>query len=202
MATHALGLVASVAVLPLLIEKAARNGDGWVVFGMTVFAMTLIGCYAASTMYHAVRPGPTKELWLRVDYIAIYLLIAGTYTPFMLGALRGPVGITMLVVVWSGAIFGIFTKMKIGSRFANASTAAYLALGWVALFAAAPMFRSLGWQGMRWIIAGGVAYTVGVIPLTWQHRLKFGHCAWHVFVLGGSACHVIAVAAYGIQAPH
>lgn len=201
-ATHALGLVASVAALPLLIQIAARNGDALVVLGMSVFGITLICAYAASTMYHAVKPGPAKALWLRVDYIAIFLLIAGTYTPFMLGALRGPVGTTMLIVVWSGALIGITAKMRLGSRYANVSTVAYLALGWIALIAAGPMFRALGWEGMRWLVAGGLAYSLGVIPLMWQHRLKFGHCAWHVFVLGGSACHVVAIVAYGIRIPH
>lgn len=201
-ATHALGLAASIAALPLLIQVAARNGDAWVVLGMSVFGITLVCCYAASTMYHAVRPGPAKEMWLRVDYVAIYLLIAGTYTPFMLGALRGPMGITMLIIIWTMALAGIVAKMRLGSRYANASTMAYLAMGWIALFAAGPLFRTIGWDGMKWVLAGGLAYSLGVIPLTWQHRLRFGHCAWHVAVLGGSACHVIAVVAYGIRLPH
>jgi hemolysin III len=199
--THALGLAASIAALPFLLQIGARHGDGWVVFGTAVFGVTLVCAYAASTMYHAAPPGPVKELWLRVDYVAVYLLIAGTYTPFMLGALRGPVGITMLVIVWGGALTGIFAKLRLGSRYPNLSTMAYLALGWIALIAAGPMVKALGWDGVRWIVAGGLAYSLGVIPLTWQHRLKFGHCAWHVFVLGGSACHFVAVAAYGIRIP-
>lgn len=200
-ATHALGLVASLAVLPLLIQTASRHGDAWVVLGMSVFGITLVCAYAASTMYHAVRPGPAKERWLRLDYVAIYLLIAGTYTPFMLGPLRGSVGIALLIIVWGGAFLGIAAKLRYGSRRPNLSTMAYLALGWLALIAAGPMLKTMGWEGMRWIVAGGLAYSAGVLPLTWQHRLKFGHCAWHLFVLGGSACHVVAVVAYGVRLP-
>jgi len=198
--THATGLVASLAALPVLIDLAAARGDGWVVLGICVFGITLVSVYAASTMYHAVRPGARKDFWLRIDFAAIYLLIAGTYTPFMLGALRGPFGVTMLGLVWVAAAAGIAVKLRLGPRYPNLSTVAYLALGWLAVAAIGPMAQTICWEGLRWVFAGGVAYTLGVITLVCQHRLKFGHCAWHVFVLGGSACHVVAVI-YGIQLP-
>jgi hemolysin III len=168
---------------------------------MTVFGITLVCVYAASTMYHAMRPGPAKEMWLRFDYVAIYQLIAGTNTPFMLGPLRGPIGTTMLIIIWTGALVGIFAKLRLGSRYPNASTVAYLVLGWIGLIAAGPMLKAMGWEGMRWIVAGGIAYTLGTVPLTMQHRLRFGHCTWHLFVMGGSACHVVAAVAYGIRIP-
>jgi hemolysin III len=200
--THALGLLASLAALPLLIQFAARRGDGLAVLGMCVFGISLVGAYAASTMYHSVRPGPLKDLWLRVDYAAIYVLIAGTYTPFTLGALRGPWGIGLLIVVWTAALFGIYTKLKVGQRYPYLSTFAYLALGWLAVLIIKPLVDAIGWSGFRWLMAGGLAYSVGVIFFVGGMRsMKFGHCAWHIFVLVGSACHVVAVTAYGILPP-
>ena len=201
-ATHAFGLVASLAALPLLIQFAARRGDALVVLGMTVFGITLVGAYAASTVYHAIEPGPRKDLCLRIDYAAIYLLIAGTYTPFALGVLRGTWGWSLLTIVWTAALLGIYAKVKLGGRYSTLSTMAYLVLGWLALVAADPLQHAMGWAGLRWLLAGGIAYTVGVVFFACDSRIRFGHCAWHLFVLGGSACHVIAVAEYGIRTPH
>jgi len=172
-----------------------------VVIGMTVFGLTLVAAYASSTVYHAMPPGPAKDLWLRIDYAAIYLLIAGTYTPFTLGALRGPWGWSLLVVVWCGALLGVFAKVKVGGRYNVLSTAAYLVLGWLAVVATDPLLRTIGWSGFRWLIAGGLAYTIGVLFFACGSRVRFSHCAWHLCVLGGSICHVIAVTGYGILPP-
>src|SRR5947209_3485849 len=148
-ATHGLGLLASLAALPFLIQFAAHRADVMAVIGVTVFGITLVGAYAASTVYHAMPPGPAKDLWLRIDYAAIYLLIAGTYTPFTLGALRGPWGWSLLVIVWCGALLGVFAKMKVGGRYNIVSTAAYLVLGWLAVVATDPLLRTIGWTGFR-----------------------------------------------------
>ena len=200
-ATHGAGLLASVVLLPVLVLSASRASDTAVTIGVLVFALTLIGAYAASTMYHSRRPGPNRDLWRRLDQSAVYLLIAGTYTPFALGALRGPLGFTLLAVVWTAAIVGI--AMKVGRRVEapTAETITYLAMGWLVMLAAKPLIASIGWAGIAWIAAGGVAYTVGVIFLVNQKRLRYGHCIWHLMVLGGSACHAIAVVNYGLRLP-
>jgi hemolysin III len=201
-ATHGVGLLASVVTLPLLITLALRRGDGLALIGASVFGASLVAMYAASTVYHALRPGPLKELWRRLDYAAIYLLIAGTYTPFALGALRGPWGWSLLVIVWSAAIVGILDKMRTGPRVQAVNLVLYLAMGWLLVVAINPLRAHLGWAGVSWLIAGGLIYTSGLIFFACDQRLKLGHCVWHVFVLGGSACHAIAVAQYGITGWH
>lgn len=200
-ATHGAGFAASVALLPVLVLMASRAGDTPVIIGVAIFGLTLIGAYAASTMYHSRRPGPHRDLWRRLDQSAVYLLIAGTYTPFALGALRGPWGWTLLAIVWLAAAIGIV--MKVGLRIDRAAleTAIYLAMGWMVMVAARPLLGTIGWGGLGWIAAGGVFYTVGVIFLVKQKRLRFGHCIWHFAVLAGSACHVIAVANYAVTPP-
>jgi hemolysin III len=200
-ATHGAGFAASVALLPVLVFMASREGDTSLVVGVTIFGLTLIGAYAASTMYHSRRPGPHRDLWRRLDQSAVYLLIAGTYTPFALGALRGTWGWTLLVLVWSGAIAGIVMKVKLRIDKAAMETAIYLGMGWMVMSAVRPLVSSIGWAGLGWIAAGGVFYTLGVVFLVNQKRLRFGHCIWHFAVLAGSACHVVAVANYGLRLP-
>ena len=197
-ATHGAGFVASVALLPVLVFMASRRGDMPIVIGVTIFALTLIGAYGASTMYHSRRPGPRRDLWRRLDQSAVYLLIAGTYTPFALGALRGPWGWSLMAVVWMGALAGIVAKVKLRIDKAAMETAIYLGMGWMVAIAIRPLLGTIGWQGLAWIGAGGVFYTLGVVFLVNQRRLRFGHCIWHVAVLAGSACHIIAVARYAL----
>ena len=200
-ATHGLGLVASLAVLPFLVLLAARAGDPLIVVGVSVFGLTLVSAYAASTVYHALPEGPRKSFWRSLDQSAVYLLIAGTYTPFGLGVLRGPVGYTLLSIIWLAALAGIIAKAGLGIHAPRAENFIYLGMGWLVLVVAEPLIASIGWAGLWWILAGGVAYTVGTIFLVCQSRVRFGHCAWHIFVLGGSACHLIAVANYGLMLP-
>lgn len=200
-ATHGLGLVASIAAFPILVLLAARSGDVGVIVGVTIFAATLVGAYAASTVYHAVPPGPRKDLWKRLDQTAVYLLIAGTYTPFTLGALRGPWGWTLLATIWIAALIGIAVKVGLRIHAPTLETVTYLAMGWLVVVAIEPLVQRIGWAGLAWLLGGGVAYTIGTAFLVCQSRLRFGHCAWHVFVLGGSACHTIAVVNYGLTLP-
>ena len=197
--THGTGLVASVALLPMLIYTAlTRSDDMRVVFGVAIFALTLIGVYAASTMYHSRRPGPHRDRWRRLDQSAVYMLIAGTYTPFALGALRGPVGWTLLIVAWAVAVTGIVIKVALRIDRAALETATYLGMGWMSIVIIKPLIATIGWQGIAWIGAGGVFYTLGVLFLVKQHKWRFGHCVWHVAVLAGSACHIVAVVNYAI----
>jgi hemolysin III len=202
-ATHGLGLLASVVALPLLILLAERRGDAWALIGAVVFGTSLVTMYAASTVYHALPAGPRKEFWRRLDYASIYFLIAGTYTPFSLGALRGPWGWSLLVTVWVAAFIGIRDKLSLGPRMPSLDTILYVAMGWLIVVAVNPLRAHLGWAGLSWLVAGGVIYTLGVIFFACEDRLRpIGHCVWHLFVLGGSACHAIAVAQYGIAGWH
>jgi hemolysin III len=200
-ATHGLGLVASLALLPLLVLLAARSGDAGVIVGVSIFAVTLVIAYAASTIYHMQPDGPRKVLWRSLDQSAVYLLIAGTYTPFALGALRGPLGWTLLGIIWGGAVVGIVAKSGLGLHAPRAENFIYLGMGWLVMIAFEPLLQSIGWRGLGWLVGGGIAYSVGTIFLSCQERVRFGHCAWHVFVLAGSACHIIAIANYGLVLP-
>ena len=194
--THGAGFIASVALLPVLILLAFRNGDGLSVAGAGVFGASLIFLYGSSTMYHALPPGDRKQLWRRIDHAAIYFLIAGTYTPFTLGALRGPSGWWLFGVVWSVAVAGVAAKLWLGPRVKLLSTLAYLVMGWAIVFAIGPLIRTVGWSGFWWLLAGGLAYTVGCIFYAIDKRVRGAHCVWHIFVLSGSICHAVAVAKY------
>ena len=200
-ATHGIGLIASLAAFPVLVVLAVRAGDAGAIVGVSIFAATLVAAYAASTIYHAMPAGPRRVFWRRVDQAAVYLLIAGTYTPLALGVLRGPWGWTLLAVVWAAAFVGIGAKVGLRTEAPRLETVTYLAMGWLVVVAIQPLVQRLGWTGFAWILAGGLAYSVGTIFLVCQNRIRFGHCAWHVFVLGGSACHAVAIANYGLTLP-
>ena len=200
--SHGLGLVGSIAALPLLIMLGMRRGDPLEAVGAAVFGVSLLLVYVTSTVYHALPLGKTKDRWRRLDHAAIYVLIAGTYTPFTLGVLRGPLGWKLLVIVWSVAVAGATLKIIFGaSRLMPLSTVAYLAMGWMAVVAFEPLLARVGWHGLAWLFGGGLAYTAGVIFFSCDQKIRFGHCVWHVFVLGGSVCHAVAVAVYAIGAP-
>lgn len=184
------------AALPLLVVSAARRDDVWQVVAGAIYATTLLLLYSASTVYHALPSRlPAKRLFRGPDHGAIYLLIAGTYTPFALGALRGPWGWSLLAIVWALAAGGIVLKMGLGFRYPRLSTAVYLVMGWLIVVALRPLYRSVGGAGMGWLAAGGLSYTVGVHFYARDH-LRYRHFVWHLFVLAGSACHLVAVARY------
>jgi hemolysin III len=178
---------------------AAGRGDAALVVGCSVFAASLIALYAASTLYHAVRPSRAKQLLRVVDHVAIYLLIAATYTPFTLGVLRGAWGWMLFGLVWSFAALGIVFKTVLGMRYPRASTAFYLAMGWLAVVAVRPIVAQVPFPGLVWIAAGGLLYTGGVVFYVLEHR-RYSHAVWHVFVLGGSVCHFFAVLWYAAPA--
>lgn len=193
--THGVGVLASIAGGVILIVLAAFRGDPWMVVGTSIFAASLILLYSASTLYHAVRPGRLKDKFKVLDHAAIYVLIAGSYTPFMLGALRGGWGWSLFGVVWGLAAAGFVFKWFFTGRFRRTSTAIYLGMGWLILIAAGPLVRSVEGAAVVWLVGGGLAYTVGTV-FYHNRRIPFAHAVWHVFVLLGSICHAIAV---GVQ---
>ncbi len=193
--THGVGALASIAALPILVVVAVSRGDPWQVVGGAIFGATLIMLYVASTLYHALPHPRAKRVFRVLDHSAIYLLIAGTYTPFALGALRGPWGWALLGAVWTLAALGITAKATLGFRFPRLSTAVYVAMGWLALIAAQPLLAHVGVAGLMWLLAGGLCYTAGVVFFAWE-RLRYGHMVWHLFVAAGSVCHFFAVLWY------
>jgi hemolysin III len=191
--THGLGVVASIVALTLLVIVAAAGGDAWEVVGAAVFGTTLILLYLSSTLYHAVENPAVKGRLKVLDHSAIYLLIAGTYTPFMIGVLRGGWGWSMFGVIWGLAVAGVVFKLFLTGKFPLLSTLIYILMGWLVLVAAVPMFTLMNPQTLGWLIAGGVTYTAGTV-FYHNQRIPQAHAIWHLFVLGGSVCHAIAVA--------
>ena len=190
--THGLGLVLSVVGLVALIVRACLRGDAWHVASFTVFGLTLLLLYAASTAYHAHRGGRVKALFHQLDYVAIFLLIAGTYTPFLLTSLRGPWGWSLFGVIWGLCAAGAGLQLFFGARYPLAFTGLYLATGWLIVVAIKPLIAVVPPGGLWLLLAGGMFYTTGVGFFLW-HRLRYHHAVWHAFVLGGSTCHYLAV---------
>lgn len=195
--THGLGFVASIFALPVLVIAAASRGDPWQLTGASIYGVSLVLLYGASTVYHSFPRSKATTLLRTLDHSAIYLLIAGTYTPFALGPLRGPWGWSLLVAVWSIAIVGIVLKTTRGFGPNWLSTSMYLVMGWLAILAIRPMITHIGPAGMAWLAGGGLCYTAGVFFYIRDKRVRYGHAIWHVFVLAGSACHFVAVLRYG-----
>ena len=194
--SHGIGLVAALVATPFLIMHAElRGGTGFVV-GVSVFAATMALLYLASTVYHALPTGKAKRLFRVMEHSAIYLLIAGTYTPFTFGVLRGAWGWTLLGLVWALAATGV--ALKVFNRMSRpiVSTGLYLLMGWLILIAVNPLSARVPVTGLLWIVAGGVAYTAGVAFFAADSRLKYGHFIWHLFVMTGTACHYFAVLWY------
>ena len=193
--THGLGLALCLAGVPLLIALAALRGGARLVVAVSIYGTCLLALYAASTLYHALRGPRVKRFFRLLDHSAIYLLIAGTYTPFTLIVLRGAWGWTLLGLVWGISVFGILWKVFFLERLEAVSIALYVVMGWLAVIAIKPMFAALHTEGMLWILAGGVAYTGGVVFYAWK-RVPYNHAIWHLFVMAGSLCHYFAVMRY------
>ena len=195
--SHGVGLLASLAAIPFLIAATIRRGGPFDIVGASVFSATIVLLYAASTLYHALPDNKAKRVFRVLDHGAVFLLIAGTYTPFTLGALRGPWGWTLLGLVWSLAAVGIVLTALAGFRYPRLSTGVYLGMGWLMLVAIKPLWLGVPLTGVLWLLAGGLAYTAGVVFLT-AKRMRYSHFVWHLFVLAGSTCHFIAVWRYAI----
>jgi len=189
--SHGVGFLAAVVALPVLILGAVRHGPAAIV-GASVFGTAMVLLYLASTLYHALVPNRAKRVLQILDHAAIYLLIAGTYTPFTLGVLRGAWGWTLLALIWTLALAGVVLKSIAGVRHPRLSTGLYLAMGWLIVVAAKPLWDAMPGWGLFWLAAGGVAYTAGV-GFYAASRIRYAHFVWHLFVLAGSACHGIAV---------
>jgi hemolysin III len=190
--THGLGALLSVAGLAVLVVLAALQGDAWRVVAVSVYGGSLVALYSASTLYHSARRVRLKYFLEILDHSAIYLLIAGSYTPFMLISLRHSIGWVLLSVVWGLALIGIAFKPLLVHRLRRLSPVLYLAMGWLSVVAIPEMLVNIPPIGLILIAAGGISYSVGIIFYAWQ-KLPFNHAVWHVFVLGGSVCHYFAV---------
>jgi hemolysin III len=195
--THGVGLVLSIGGLAVLVAAAVTRGDAWHIVGCAIFGATLVLLYTASTLYHSIHHERAKRVLRRLDWAAIFLLIAGSYTPFTLVSLRGGWGWTLLALVWSLAILGIVLQVTIPARVGRLSVAIYLAMGWLVVIAIEPLVRSLHPEGLVLLILGGLAYTLGLAFYGWR-RLPYNHAVWHLFVLAGSACHFSCVLGYVI----
>jgi len=196
--SHGFGAVASVAAAPVLIVTAAKSGSAITVAGATVFAATVVLLYCALTLYHAVPHNGAKALLRKLDHGAIFLLIAGTYTPFTLGALSGPWGWTLFAVVWSLAAVGVTLKAFDRIEHPLASLGLYLFMGWLCVFAIGPLLERVPREGLLLLGAGGLAYMTGVAFFAVDSRLRYGHFIWHLFVLAGTSCHFLAVLGYAV----
>lgn len=191
--SHGLAMLAAIIAAPILIIAAVREGSAWEIVGASVFSATMIILYLTSTLYHALPHSKTKELLKVLDHGAIFLLIAGTYTPFTLGVLRGTWGWTLFGLVWSMALIGVVVKVRNGARDSWFSTALYLIMGWLIIIAIKPMLMHVSAGGLLWLLAGGLAYTFGVIFFALDGKVRYAHFIWHLFVILGTTCHFFAV---------
>jgi len=190
--SHGVGLLAAAAAAPVLVLSAVRHGGVARIAGASVFAATMVLLYLASTLYHALPGNRAKRVFQVLDHAAIFLLIAGTYTPFTLGVLRGTWGWTLFGIVWSLALAGVALTAAGGVRYPKLTTGLYLAMGWLILIAAKPLWLRMPSEGLLWLLAGGIAYSAGVVFYA-AKRIRYSHFIWHLFVIAGTACHFIAV---------
>ncbi|HPG61852.1 MAG TPA: hemolysin III family protein [Casimicrobium sp.] len=193
--SHGVGLIAAIVAFPFVVMAAAARGSTSGIIAASIFATTMVLLYLSSTIFHALPEGRAKRVFQVLDHAAIFLLIAGTYTPFTLGVLRGVWGWTLFGIVWSVAAVGIVLKSIGGVRYNTISTWAYLAMGWVVVIAAERLWTLMPAWGLFWLFAGGLAYTLGAVFFLLE-RIRYFHFAWHLFVVAGTACHVVAVVAY------
>jgi hemolysin III len=193
--SHGVGFLLAVAITPILIIAAIPSGTIAIV-GASIFGATMMILYISSTLYHAFPHSRTKRVFQIFDHGAIFLLIAGTYTPFTLSVLQGVWGWTLFLIVWSLAIFGVVLKSVGGAGTSKLSIGLYLGMGWLAVLAVKPLWNSLPGWGIFWLLVGGVMYTAGVVFFIYDHRIRYHHFVWHLFVLAGTVCHVVAILGY------
>jgi len=193
--SHGVALLGTLVAFPVLVYAALQRGNTAGIIGASVFATTMVLLYLTSTLFHALPAGRAKQVFQILDHSAIYLLIAGTYTPFTLGVLRGDWGWILFGIVWTLAVAGTVLKALGGVRYTTISTWVYLAMGWVVLIAAETVWTLVPERGLFWLIAGGLAYTVGA-GFFMAERIRYFHFVWHLFVIAGTTCHFIAVLGY------
>ena len=196
--SHGLGLVLAILALPILVIEAKRGGSVQFIVGVCIFGATMVLLYLASTLYHSLTHEAGKSLCRLFDHTAIFLLIAGTYTPFSLGVLRGPWGWSLLAIIWALAILGITLKIRVRTRYSRITIVLYVIMGWLAIVAIKPILLLVPVPGILLIFAGGIAYTTGLAFFAAQ-RLRYNHFIWHLFVIAGTTCHFFAVLWYAAK---
>ena len=194
--SHSLGLLAAVIAIPFLLIKISGEDDTVLFVGVLIFACAILFQYASSALYHALPQGRSKRVMRMIEHSAIFVLIAGTYTPFTLGILRDSWGIALCSIVWVLAVIGVVLKSSNKLFHPMLSNALFLLMGWLIIVAAKPMLESVPTAGLLWLLAGGIAYTVGVAFYAASSRVHYAHFAWHLFVMAGTACHFVAVYEY------
>ena len=199
--THSIAAGMSIVGLIVLVMASIVHGDIYRVIGVSIYGGSMVMLYLASTLYHAMQR-PTVRASIRhafhvADHIGIFLLIAGTYTPILLGPMRGQGGWSFLIFIWTLAFIGSIVKLFFTGRFNKVTTFAYVAMGWSAVFMVGTMARTMGSLGLRWILIGGAFYTIGVIPYLWN-KLPYNHAIWHLFVMAGSICHFLGILWYAV----
>ncbi|WP_150267580.1 PAQR family membrane homeostasis protein TrhA [Paenibacillus tepidiphilus] len=193
--THGIGTVLSIAALVLLVVYASLEGTAWHVVSFSIYGTTMLLLYLNSTLVHSLKEGKWKDLFEFFDHSSIYLFIAGTYTPFLLVAIRGPLGWSLFGIIWGIALFGVLFKAFFVKRFLFMSTIFYIAMGWLIVIAWSPLAAVVASGGMTLLVAGGLLYTLGTIFYVWR-GFPFHHAVWHMFVLAGSVTHFFAVLIY------
>jgi hemolysin III len=193
--SHAIGFILSMVALVLLVRHAVLHGDVWHIVSFSIFGSSLIILYAASTFYHSAKNPELRNRLKIIDHASIYVLIAGTYTPFTLVTLNGPIGWVIFGTSWGLALTGIILKLFFTGRYNLVSTIMYVLMGWIIVFAIKPLIHNLPVEGLWWLVAGGISYTVGAILYSIK-KIKFNHGIFHVFVLSGSFCHFMSVFFY------
>lgn len=194
--SHGVGLIVAVVGTPFMILRALAQDSVGFIIGCAVFSATMVFLYLSSTLYHALHQGKSKRIFRSIEHSAIFLLIAGTYTPFTLGVLSGPWGWSIFGVVWGLAIIGVTLKIIYQAKHPMLFTSLYLLMGWVIVIAIDPMLAQVPTAGLLWLLAGGLFYSVGVIFFATDSQLKYGHFIWHLFVIAGTGCHYFSVLWY------
>jgi len=194
--THLLGSALAISGLSILVTVAVLQGDPWKVFSFSVYGITLVLLYSLSTIYHGVQNPRIKAILQKLDHNAIYLLIAGSYTPITLVTLRGPWGWTLFGLIWGLALLGVVQELLLGHRTRRPSLILYVLMGWLVVIAINPLMRAMPTAGLLWLLAGGVVYSLGIYFYVHSERVRHFHGVWHLFVLGGSVCHFICILLY------
>ena len=199
-ATHGVGVILSILGLSWMLTMSISVGDPWRIVASSIYGASLILLFLASTVYHGMHASRHRDTFKMLDHCAIYLLIAGTYTPFLLVAMRGTAGWWLFGTVWVLATAGIIKKLVLKHRFPKLALASYLGFGWLAVLVAPQMAAAIGTNGLAWLVAGGLCYTVGAVFYA-AEKLPFNHTVWHVFVLGGGICHFLGIVWYVLPVP-
>lgn len=194
--SHLIGVIFGVAATSILVTTAVLKADAYRIIGFSVYGTMLVILYTMSTLYHSFQNERVKKVFMLLDHLSIYLMIAGTYTPITLIAMRGVGGWTILIVIWCLALFGIIQELLIGHKTRKLSLITYLAMGWLIVTALHPLMESISSGALSWLVAGGLFYTVGVVFYLNDEKIKHGHGIWHLFVLGGTICHFACLIGY------